>query len=430
MHDAFEAIDERSGIREWRHRGNGLRALLLPDRTVPAATFMVTYLVGSRDEPTGLTGATHFLEHLMFKGTERFGKHRGTSVFQVLQRLGAQVNATTWLDRTNYYALLPAEHLERAVEIEADRMRGLVLHPDAVESERTVILNELDRGENEPVRRLHHAVWSQAFTVHPYRHPTIGWRSDVEAVTADDLRGFYDEYYWPDNAVVSMVGDFDPGPALELLHRHFGAIPAAPVPVRGRRVVEPPQPGPRRVTVRMQGEPGAVILAWKSPAGLDRRTDALSLLAMILSRGKHARLYKALIDSGLALNQSAYAGRFRDPGLFQVVTMPAPGRAHEAVEAAVREALDLVARQGVSEAERARALRQLEADEAYTRDGPFAVAGRLNEAVATGDWRLYVDWARRAASIGLDEIRDAAREVLTEAGETVGWFEPSVTVSA
>ncbi|MEM7789412.1 MAG: pitrilysin family protein, partial [Bacteroidota bacterium] len=227
-HAAFAFVRESGGVEEYRHRENGLVALLLPEAAVPVVAFQVTYRVGSRNEGAGLTGATHLLEHLMFKGSERFNRDLGTSVFQTLQAVGGQINATTWYDRTNYFALLPSEHLEKAVEIEADRMRGARVRDEDLASERTVVLNELDRGENEPVRRLLHAVFATAYHAHPYGHPVIGWRSDVETVTASGLRHFYDTYYWPSNATVTVAGAFERGHALDLLDAHFGAIPPGP----------------------------------------------------------------------------------------------------------------------------------------------------------------------------------------------------------
>ncbi|HEX8386638.1 MAG TPA: pitrilysin family protein, partial [Rubricoccaceae bacterium] len=224
---AFEPVRTVGGIEELRHR-NGLTVLLVPDGAAPVVAFQVTYRVGSRNEGAGLTGATHLLEHLMFKGSERFNRDLGTSVFQTLQSVGGQINATTWYDRTNYYALLPAEHLGLAVEIEADRMRGARVRDEDLASERTVVLNELDRGENEPLRTLLHAVYATAFHAHPYGHPVIGWRSDVETVTAAGLRGFYDAAYWPRNATATVAGAFSREEALALVDRHFGSIPSGP----------------------------------------------------------------------------------------------------------------------------------------------------------------------------------------------------------
>ena len=208
--DGFDFVEESGGIFEYRLASNGLQVLLLPQPVVPVVAFMVTYRVGSRNEVTGLTGATHMLEHLMFKGTEKFNRKLNNSVFNVLQSVGAQVNATTWYDRTNYYELLPKDYLPLAIEIEADRMRGALINEEDLESERTVILNEFDRGKNDPVRNLYDSVWSTAFVAHPYHHPTIGWRSDIENATVKGLRHFYDTYYRPDNATVSVLGDFEP----------------------------------------------------------------------------------------------------------------------------------------------------------------------------------------------------------------------------
>ena len=222
--DAFEFTEEFAGIEHYKFKKNGLQVLLMQQTVAPVVTLMITYHVGSRNESTGLTGATHFLEHLMFKGTDRFNKQAGTSVFNVLQRVGAQINATTWLDRTNYYEMLPKEHLALAIEIEADRMRGARLSEDDLESERTVILNEFDRGENDPIRKLYQEVWSAAYIAHPYHHPTIGWRSDIEYATPSGLRHFYDTFYWPNNATLSIIGDFNREDALSLVEDHFWGV--------------------------------------------------------------------------------------------------------------------------------------------------------------------------------------------------------------
>lgn len=425
VHPAFDHLGSASGIAEYRLRSNGLRVLHLHDGSTPTATFMVTYLVGSRHEPDGLTGATHFLEHLMFKGTDRYNRAAGSSVFQVLQRLGAQVNATTWVDRTNYYALLPSAHVDVAMAIEADRMRGARITPGDVDDERTVILNELDRGENEPSRRLYQAVFRTAFEEHPYRHPTIGWRPDVESVSAGGLRGFYDTYYWPDNAVASVIGDVSVQAALEGVERHFGAIPSAPSALPRVSVTEPAQTGRRVTTVRMRGEPPAVMMAWKAPEGTAPETDALTMLGMVLSSGKSSRLYRSLVDSGLALSQSASVTRFHDPGLFHVYVLLAPGAEHERIEEVVLDAIDSLVRDGIDEAEMRRARAQLRAHEAYSRDGTFAMAAQLNEAIAAGDWRLFVTLRERMDRLTASQVVEAARSRLVDHTLTLGRFVPT-----
>ena len=218
---SFDYIQTSGGIDEYRLKPNDLRVLFMPDHAAPVAVCMITYHVGSRNEGPGTTGATHLLEHMMFKGTAHFHKQHNRSIFQILQRLGAQINATTWLDRTNYYALIPRQHLDQVLEIEADRMRNLLLDENDLESERTVVLNEFDRGDNNPSRKLYHNLWSTAFLAHPYHHPTIGWRSDIEYVTGPQLRQFYNTFYWPNNATLSLIGDLDRTEALERVAHFF-----------------------------------------------------------------------------------------------------------------------------------------------------------------------------------------------------------------
>jgi len=420
----FETVRAAGGVTEYRHTGNGLTVLLLPEASASVVAFQVTYRVGSRNEGTGLTGATHLLEHLMFKGSERFNRDLGTSVFQTLQAVGGQINATTWYDRTNYYAMLPADHLALAVEIEADRMRGARVRDEDLAGERTVVLNELDRGENQPLRRLLHAVHATAFHAHPYRHPVIGWRGDVEAVSAAGLRSFYDTYYWPRHATAAVVGAFDPEATLALLDAHFGGIEAGPEPPATTVTPEPPQRGERRVTVKQAGELGAVLLAWKAPHGLDADADALDVLVQILAAGKSARLYRRLVDTGRATSTWAYFPRLRDPGLFFVYAALAPLTLHADIETELKAALAEIAADGVTDAELERARRQVVADEAFGRDGPMAAVSQLNEAVALGDWTLFAERRDRLAAVTGEAVQATAARLADDDRLTVGWYVP------
>ncbi len=427
-HAAFTFVQASSGIEEYTLTKNGLSVLLLPEGAAPVATFMVTYSVGSRNEVAGLTGATHLLEHLMFKGTERFNKEKGTSIFSVLQRVGAQMNATTWYDRTNYFEMVPSEHLPLAIEIEADRMRGARVRKEDLADERTVVLNELDRGENEPLRKLLHAVFATAYFAHPYGHPVIGWRSDVETVTAEGLRHFYDTYYWPQNATVSVIGQFDKKEALDLIEAGFGSLASGPedrADLRKMTTREPEQIGERRVVVKQAGQLGMVLLAWKAPAGLDADADSLDVLGQILSGGKSSRLYRKLTDAGLTTHAGAFFPRLRDPSLFAIYAMMTPTTTHEEVESAMLDAFAEVAEQGVTEDELARARRQVVAEEAFGRDGPQSVAARLNEAIAVGDWKLFTEYRPRIEAVTAASIQEAARRVFSEDRMTVGWYVPT-----
>lgn len=423
-HPDFEFLETSGGITAWRLRPNGLQVLVLPDATAPVVTFMITYAVGSRNEGPGLTGATHFLEHLMFKGSARFNKALGTSVFNTLQRVGAQLNATTWLDRTNYYELLPKAHLPLAVEIEADRMRQVLLNPEDVESERTVILNEFDRGENESFRKLYQALWQAAFVAHPYHHPTIGWRSDIAHLTPEGLRHFYDTYYWPNNATVSILGDVAPEAALDLVARHFGGIPPAPRLIPPVHTQEPEQRGERRTVVRLAGQLGTIMAAWKAPDAHHPDTDALEVLAMVLASGKNSRFYRALTDQGLVTSVGADVTRLRDPGLFYAWAMLAPARTHAEVEAALLAAVEAIRQHGITGAELDRARNQLRAQFAYGQDGPYAIAAQLNEAIAAGDWKLYTTYLDRLTTVTAADVQRVAQDWLVEDRRTVGWYVP------
>lgn len=421
----FTTVGESGGITEYRLNANGLRVLVMPLPGPPVSAFMVTYHVGSRNEVGGLTGATHFLEHLMFKGTARFNSKDGTSVFNVLQRVGARVNATTWLDRTNYYELLGDEHLPLAVEIEADRMRNALIDEDDVESERTVILNEMDRGENSSNMLLYRNLWSTAFQAHPYGHPTIGWRSDVENVTADGLRHFYDAYYWPKNATISVIGSTPPERALSLVQEHFGSIPAGPDHIDQQVTAEPPQQGERRVLVEQAGQLGAVMIAHKSPDALHADIDALNVLDTILSSGKGSRLYRRLTDNGLTAGVGATTSRHRDPGLVLALAFLAPDATHEQVEKEILDELQQIAEDGVTDGEVTRAKRQLRAQTAFGRDGAFAIAAQLNEMIAVGNWRLYTEFLDRIERVTAEDVQHVAGKYLRARTRTVGWYVPT-----
>jgi len=421
----IEFQEASDGIECYRLTENDLRILLLPQEGAPVATSMVTYHVGSRNERTGHTGATHMLEHLMFKGTERYHKRNGTSIFETLQRVGAKVNASTWLDRTNYYEMLPTEHLPLALDIEADRMRGALLDADDVEDERTVILNERDRNQNDPVSRLFDEVWGAAFVAHPYHHPTIGWKSDIESITPDGLREFYDTFYWPDNATLSIVGQFDRREVLAEAAEHFGAIDPAPHEIPQVTTEEPEQSGQRRVTVQQDGQLGAVLMSYKSPPALDADSDVLDVLARILASGKGSRLYRRCTDQGLTSDVFGINFRLRDPGLFSVFAYLAPEVDHETVEDAIEVTIEDIKTNGVTEEALDRARSQLRAQIAFDRDGPMRVASQLNEALAAGDWTLYTEYLDRLDDITVDDVQRVAREYLTSHTSTVGWYVPS-----
>ncbi|MDD5336486.1 MAG: pitrilysin family protein [Rhodoferax sp.] len=428
--DGFVHVKTVGSIDEYSLKSNGLQVLLLPEHSSPTLTLMVTYRVGSKNEVTGTTGATHILEHLMFKGTRQRDRSKGNNVDQLLERTGARYNATTWLDRTNYYENLGSEHLASVLDMEADRMRNLLLREDDRRPEMTVVRNEFERGENSPIQSLYKEIYQAAFVAHPYHHSTIGHRSDIEKVSIEKLREFYDTFYWPDNATVSIIGDFRPAEALALVKKSFGVYPHSPKPIPTVYTEEPPQMGARRVTVKRSGQLGVVAIAHKIPAATHPDYAAVTLLSAILTDGKNSRLYKALTDKNLSTGVEADAGFNSDPTLHIIFAPLAPGVRHEEVEKIVVQEIERLKNEGVSEGELQAAIAKTLADAAFKRDGSFAIAGNLNECIAAGDWSLFYRLDEAIQKVTTADIKRVANSYLNEDQSTSGWFVPTVTGTA
>jgi zinc protease len=422
----FTHVKSAGGIDEYRLDANGLTVLIKPDHSAPVVTFQVTYRVGSRNEVTGTTGATHILEHMMFKGSDHYNEPAGNSVKQYLAKVGADFNASTSYDRTNYYATLGRDNLEGYVAIEADRMRRLWLHEADRQKEMTVVRNEFEQGENNPGNALGKEIWATAYQAQPYHHPVIGWRSDIERVPIEKLRQFYDTFYWPDNATVSIIGDVEPIQALNLVNKYYGAIAHSPHLIPEVYTDEPPQSGARRIMLRRAGELGVVDIAWKGPGGRDADLPALSVLGGILSSGANSRLSRALVDKSLATTMAADIDPLHDPGLFEASASLTPGTTHEQVEGIILAEVDKVKRQGVTGEEVQRVISQYRADQSFGRDGTAAIAGILNEWIAVGDWTLFVTNIDRIAKVTPADVQRVAKTYLNEDHSTTGWFVPTV----
>jgi len=422
--DGFTFVKTVGAVSEYTLDANGLDVLIMPEHTAPVATFMVTYHVGSRNEVIGSTGSTHLLEHLMFKGGPNYNDAKGNSVKQFLESVGGNYNATTWLDRTNYFAELGSEHLEGYLAIEADRMRNLWIRESDRQTEMTVVRNEFEIGENDPVQALDKEIFAAAYVAHPYHHSTIGWRSDIEKVPIEKLRAFYDTFYWPDNATVTLIGDFDPVHGLELVKKYYGGYPRAPHPLPQVYTEEPEQSGPRRVTVRRAGELGVVGISYKSPAGTHPDYPALTVLGTILGNGKTSRFYRALTDKSLTTNVLADASFNHDPALFQIYAYLAPNAKHEEVEKIVVEEVEKVRTAGVTDAEVATAVGKITAATAYARDGAFQVASVINEDIAVGDWSLYYTVPEAVKKVTAADVKRVAEKYFDLNKSTTGWFVP------
>ena len=423
-HYGFEYVKESGGIKEYKMTSNNLRVLLKKDKSAPVATFMVTYEVGSRNEAIGYTGSTHLLEHLMFKGSRKFNTTKGNSVFQTLQSLGARMNATTWLDRTNYFAVLPSEHLESLIEIEADRMRNAWIKEEDRQSEMTVVRNEFERGQNSPSGVLDEHIWATAYHAHPYHHSTIGWKEDIENVSIERLKEFYDTFYWPNNATAIAIGDFEEKDALAMIKKHFGKIRKSTKPIPEVYTAEPEQEGIRTVTLKRAGQQGIVGVAHKTPSATNKDAAAFMVLSSILSSAKNSRFYKNITDKGLTTSIYIWDSLFKDPGLFTVYANLSPDVKHKTVESLIIQEYEKIKTDGVTEAEVKKAQAQLVAAMKFSQDGSYAIASGLNEAIASGDWTLYTTYSEKIKNVTKEDVQRVVVEYFKEDLSTIGYFIP------
>ena len=424
MPESFKHIKSSGGIEEYQLKSNGLKVLMLQDSSTPVATFMVTYHVGSRNEAIGYTGSTHLLEHLMFKGSRNYNKEKGTAIWDELQNIGAQINATTWNDRTNYFEVVPSQYLEKAISIEADRMRYSFLRDEDRQPEMTVVRNEYERGENSPFDVLDKNIWATAYQAHPYHHSTIGWRSDIENVSTERLKDFYNIYYWPNNATATVIGDFNVDSTLSLIEKYFGEHSKSEHEIPKVYTEEPQQEGPRRIVVKRTGQAGITAVAHKTPHGLHNDIHAIHLLGKILCDGKSSRLYQKIVDQGLATSLFMYDFPFKDNGLFITYAFLTPEVSNQKVEEIILDEYNDIINNGVDQEELNRAIAKTRATVAFSRDGSYAVASALNEAIAIGDWEFYTNFLDNIEDVSTENIQLAAKQYLVEDQSTVGWFIP------
>jgi zinc protease len=424
-----EKIDSFRGVDQYRLKSNDMTILLVPDHASPVVTFMVVYHVGSRNEAPGNTGSAHLLEHMIFnKSTENFGRAKGHKTFQeVLYEAGADfssTNMTTWNDRMNGYSTLPSDKLELAMKIEADRLnRGLILDSER-QSEMSVVRNEYEIGENDPLQALWKAVVSTSIQAHPYHWDTIGYRSDIEGVTTEKLREHYKTFFHPNNAEAILVGDFDTEQALAMFDREFGAFPKSEKPIPQVITVEPPQEGERRTIVSRPGAVGMVMLGYIRPGSKHPDFIPMEVLTSILADGVNSRLYRALVDPGLATDVGANNFTFKDPYPLIINASLAQGKSHEDVEKALKVALAEIAAKGVTDEEVKQAQQRIEVSVIRSRDGTYNYASNLGEAVASADWKWFLTYIDNIKAVTAADVKRVAAAHVIPEHATVGWFVP------
>ncbi len=413
---------------------NGLLVLLKEIHTAPLTSFWIWYRVGSRDEPTGRTGISHWVEHMQFKGTPRFPPG---VLDKAISRDGGFWNAMTFLDWTTYYETMPADKIDLALRLEADRMTNCTYEVQEVESERTVIISEREGNENEPLFRLGEAVQNAAFRVHPYHHEVIGDMADLHAIRRDDLYQHYRAYYAPNNAVIAVAGDFETGQMLDRLRELFEPIPPVEPPARLYRPEPPPQ-GEHRLTLEGPGETTYLQICYRAPAGNDPDFFPLTVLDSLLTgptslnmfggggiSNKTSRLYQALVERDLAVSVSGGLFVTADPFLYTITITVHPQRKAEEALAAFDEQIKRIQDEPVPEEEVRRAIKQARALFAYGSENVTNQAYWLGQAemFATYDW--FLNYLKKLARVTPAGIQEIARRLLRPQNRVVGVYLPS-----
>ena len=416
---------------------NGMTVLIKEMHHAPLASFWIWYRVGSGDERPGTTGISHWVEHMLFKGTPQFPKGE---IDRQIARCGGAINGMTWLDFTAFMEALPSHEIDLAFRIEADRMVNSLFDDDEVSAERTVIVSERQGAENNPHFLLDEEVKSAAFRIHPYRHDTIGDLCDLQTMTREDLWHHYTTYYRPNHAVAVLVGDVDTQRALERLTELFGGIPAGP-DVRATRRPEPEQKGERRVT--REGEDSVAYLQtlYRTPHASEPDFLPLRIMDAALTgpaqmsfsggggTNLSSRLYKALVETELATSVGGALITTRDPYVYELSATVRTGRTLQEVEDALSAELEKLATEPITEAELLKAIKQSKAQFAYAAERVTNQASWLGWTEVLGSYTWFETYIDRLAAVTVADVHRVAQTYLKPSNRTVGWYVPQTTSS-
>jgi len=402
---------------------NGLKILIVEDHKAPTATFQIWYKVGSRNEGIGKTGLSHLLEHMMFKGTSKYGPK---TFSQTIQRAGGTDNAFTSREYTGYFELLASDRIELPIELEADRMQNLILTPQAVLSERDVVMEERRlRYEDDPQNMVFEEVMATAFKNHPYRWPVIGWMSDLKTLNPEDLIKHYKTYYTPDNAVVIVVGDVKSEEILSRIKTAFGSLPSGP-PIKNTDPEEDEQRGGKRIYVKKEAELPYILSAYKVPNINHEDSFALEVLGNILSEGKSSRLYNSLVyEKQIAVSAwASYDGLHNDPFLFFAGATASHGKTVEDVENALINEIEKIKKEPPSEQEVRKAKNQIEASFIMEQDSIYMQARTIGTYEMVGGWRLLEKYLDGIRKVSPEDVRRVAAKYLITERRTTGILIP------
>jgi zinc protease len=414
---------------------NGLKILIQELHTSPLVSVWCWYRVGSGDELPGRTGVSHWVEHMNFKGTTNIPRNEMKGI---VERFGGTWNGYTWIDQTTYVETAGKDALDTLLFIEAERMAHGLYEPDECESERTVIISELQGGENDPDQLLDTEVTATAFRAHPYRHPTIGWIDDLRSMSREDLFGHYRRHYVPGNATLVVAGDVDTDDVLRRASARFADVDGGPPPPR-LRPAEPLQIGERRVLLEREGTTAYLKFAWHAPAAHQQDFFPMLVLDAALTGAKgvniwssfrgappqrRARLYTALVERGLASSVAGSLIPTTEPFLYNISLTAMEGVSLSALEEAAVGEIERVRQHGLSEAEVARAKRQLRARLVFDTDSVTNVAHQLGYFETVAGAGYFETLGSRVQAVTAAEVADVAARRLSADKRTVGWFRP------
>ncbi len=418
-------IKSYGGIEEYK-LGNGLKILLKPNTQAPLISWQVWYRVGSRNERNGYTGLAHYLEHMMFKGTKQFRKGE---IAQSIELKGGMFNAFTSDDYTAYYENFAPEHLELGIKIEADRMRNSGLLQEELSLERSVVISELEGRDNSPHSILYRTLKASAYDVHPYKNPIIGWIDDLHNIDAKVMREFYETFYHPNNAVIVLAGNFDKTVALDLIDKYFSVYKPSTV-AKPPVAKEPEQLAYKQVEIREEGFVKLLAMSFHIPEFAHADSAALQLIGDIGFGGTSSRLYKKLVDTGLAINVSGFAESNIDPSVFRIVVNLTPDADIATVQSIIEAELDAM-KSDITVDELMRAKARTEASSIYERDGIYEEALQIGYfELVTGDWTKYVDWVDIISKVKLEDLKRVAAKYFVRKNETVVRYIPEKSSSS
>ncbi len=418
---------ERSEIRNITLE-NGLRVFLIEDHRTPTVTLQVWYKVGSRDEQLGKTGISHLLEHMMFRGSKKYGRD---AFSKIVQRNGGNDNAFTTEDYTTYFENMPSDKIDTLIDLESDRMADLLIDQKLFDTERNVVLEERRlRTEDDPVSDLLEQVEAAAFEAHPYHNPVIGWFSDIKQLSRDELYNHYKTYYGPNNAVLVIAGDFKTEELLPKIETSFGKIKSGNAPPAVKSV-EPRQRGERRVTLRRPAELPFVSIAYHTPNLASRDSYALDVLTTILAEGDSSRLYNSLVyEDQIALSvEGDYSRLSIDPNLVYFFAQVMPGVSPSDVENAIYDELDRIKKEPIPEKELEKAKNQIESSFVFSQDSLFGRAYLVGQYEILDQLGMLGDYITGIREVTAQDVMNVARKYLSQDNRTVGILVPEVPES-